>query len=52
MHEGTRMKRRTLVRRAQYELQFASRYLQTGPASVKKVALSENHPLTPIEGAP
>jgi hypothetical protein len=26
--------------------------VHTGPASVKNVALSENHPLTPTEGAP
>jgi hypothetical protein len=29
-----------------------SYYLQTGPASVKNEPLSENHPLTPIDGAP
>lgn len=27
-------------------------YWQTGPASCKNVALSENHPFTPMDGAP
>ena len=29
-----------------------ARYLQTGPASFKNVPLFENHPLTPMDGAP
>jgi hypothetical protein len=28
------------------------RYLQTGPASLVKVLLFENHPLTAMDGAP
>ena len=53
--KGTPMKRRALAQTQYFRLIMncvGVRYLQTGPASLVKVLLFENHPLTAMDGAP